>query len=120
MESNSKLPEGFSYDELVRALLERFKPYLQEIIREELTALNNDLQPEKKQVAGKSAMTALEPEVADNGRYSLTETCKILELSKTTMIRHTKNNAIKFGIRKSNGRRFYTGTDIKKFWRAQY
>ena len=66
------------------------------------------------------AMTATEPEVVDTGRYSTTETCKLLKLSFNTVMKYTKEGQIKHGVRKSNGRKFYTGTDIKKFWKASY
>lgn len=65
-------------------------------------------------------MIATEPEVVDTGRYSLTEICDILRLSRNTVLKYTENGHIKCGIRKSNGRKFYTGTDIKKFWKSSY
>lgn len=65
-------------------------------------------------------MTNLEPEVSDNGRYSITEAAKVLGLHRNTLLLHTDQCSIRCGIRKANGRKFYTGADIKKFWKAQY
>ncbi len=99
---------------------EEFWSKLRVIVREELEDLYNATEQEKTQAARNSTITALEPEVVDNARYSLSETCKILNLSIKTVLKYTEQGAIKCGIRKSNGRKFYTGTDIKKFWKAQY
>lgn len=65
-------------------------------------------------------MTAIEPEVAETGRYSITETCKVLKLSFNTVTKYTDQGAIKCGIHKSNGRKFYTGSEIRKFWKSSY
>ncbi|WP_159522957.1 helix-turn-helix domain-containing protein [Sunxiuqinia indica] len=64
-------------------------------------------------------ITPLEPEVAETGRYSVTETCKILGIHRKTLQRHTDEMAIKCGIRRSNGRKFYKGDEIKRYWKAQ-
>jgi len=99
---------------------EEFWNKLRVIVREELEDLYNTTEPEKTKVARNSTITATEPQVADTGRYSVTETSKHLGIHRTTLLLHTNNNAIRCGIRKANGRKFYTGTDIKKFWKAQY
>lgn len=65
-------------------------------------------------------MTATEPQVADTGRYSVTEAAKALGVHRTTLFQHTKAGAIKCGIRKSNNRKFYTGADIKRLWKSSY
>lgn len=65
-------------------------------------------------------MTNTEPEVADNGRYSLSETCKVLKLSIKTVLKYTDTGDLKHGIHKHNGRKFYKGSEIKKFWKASY
>lgn len=64
-------------------------------------------------------MTVTEPDVIETGRYSSKEACEKLGISKPTLWAHTNSGKIRFGIRKSNGRKFYTGADIKKYWKAQ-
>lgn len=64
-------------------------------------------------------MTSLQPQCDQNGRYSHSETCNILGISSKTLYRHSPEK-IKFGMRKSNGRRFYLGSEIIKYWRSQY
>lgn len=118
MESNFKLPEGFSYDELVKALLERFKPYLQEIIREELSILNKDLPIDKPKT--RLSIVDTEPQVADNGRYNVAKACQVLGISRKTLYKYCELGLISYGIRKANGRKFFIGSAIKKLWRAQY
>lgn len=63
-------------------------------------------------------MTPLEPQVADTGRYSITETCKLLGVTIKTIIKYTDQGDLKCGIRKANGRKFYTGSEIRKFWKV--
>ncbi|MGV8092492.1 MAG: helix-turn-helix domain-containing protein [Mangrovibacterium sp.] len=65
-------------------------------------------------------ITSLEPNAVDTGRYSQNETCEILGISRVTLWSHTNAGLIKFGIRKSNRRKFYTGFEIKRYWKAQY
>jgi predicted site-specific integrase-resolvase len=65
-------------------------------------------------------MTTTEPIVSDSGRYPTMEACEILKISYKTLIKYTDQGAIKCGIRKSNKRKFYTGSEIKKFWKASY
>lgn len=65
-------------------------------------------------------MTPTEPKCAPTGRYSITETCAILGISRATLWRLTKAQAIKFGLRRCNGRKFFLGGDIIQLWRACY
>lgn len=64
-------------------------------------------------------MTNTEPQVIDTGRYSHNQTCAILKISSKTLYRHSENGSIQFGLHPANGRRFYTGRDIKRYWKAQ-
>lgn len=64
-------------------------------------------------------MTALEPKASDTGRYSKTEAAGLLGVSIKTLDRYTASGMIKCGYRRANGRRFYTGKEIKRFWLAQ-
>lgn len=62
-------------------------------------------------------ISAEEPKVADNGRYTATETCKALGIHRDTLTRYRKSGRIKATYRKIDGRRVYTGSEIKKIWR---
>ena len=61
-----------------------------------------------------------EPQVSPTARYSIGEAAQILGVHRNTLRRHTNTGptGIDCSFRKSNGRRFYTGKDIVKFWRA--
>lgn len=65
-------------------------------------------------------MTPTEPQCAPTGRYSIAETCALLGISRSTLFRLTKAQAIKFRLRKCNSRKFYLGSDILQCWRACY
>lgn len=64
-------------------------------------------------------MTALEPEVSLTGRYSIGEASKILGINRSTLRRYTNAGYIKCGFRRESARRFYLGSEILRFWRAQ-
>ena len=63
-------------------------------------------------------MIPTEPKVALTARYSLEETAQILGVHPNTVIRYAKQGKIRFGIRRTNRRKFYTGQEILRFWRA--
>ena len=63
-------------------------------------------------------MKAEEPKVALTGRYSTRETTEVLGITKDTLRKYRREGKIKFGVRKANGRPFYTGAEIMKLWRA--
>lgn len=65
-------------------------------------------------------MVTEEPKIPDNGRYSVAETAKILGIHRDTLRRHTESRDIKFGLRRTNGRKFYLGSEIKRYWRSSY
>ena len=60
-----------------------------------------------------------EPKVADYGRYSIDETCKLLGIHRNTLLRWSKAGIIRFSIRRGTMRKFYLGREIKRFWRAE-
>ena len=65
-------------------------------------------------------ITATEPEVTDTGRYSVKEAASALNISTRTLLNHTNEGLINYEIRKSNGRKFFYGYEIKRYWRAKY
>lgn len=64
-------------------------------------------------------MTSTEPNVSESGKYSVTETCQILHIHRNTLQHYTDEKLIKAGVRRSNGRKYYTGSEIKRFWTTQ-
>ena len=64
-------------------------------------------------------MTPTVPNVSPDGRYSIKETCEILGIHPNTLYYHTNKHNIKYGVRKTNMRRFYTGRDILNFWHRE-
>ncbi len=65
-------------------------------------------------------MTALEPQVVDAGRYSANETAEALGIHRNSLKNYTEQGLIRPGVRIANGRKFYTGAEIKKFWKAKF
>jgi hypothetical protein len=65
-------------------------------------------------------MTPTEPTIPDNARLSLTQAAALLDVHRNTLYNHTKQNKIRVGYRRANGRPFYTGRAIKQYWRAQW
>ena len=63
-------------------------------------------------------MTAEEPRVSNEGRYSVTQTCAALGIHKNTLRAYTAKGYIKYGVRRGTCRKFYAGSEIKRFWKA--
>lgn len=63
-------------------------------------------------------ITPEEPRVAPTGRYNITDTCRLLGICRNTLRRYTEEGKIKCGFRRSNMRKFYSGMEILKLWRA--
>lgn len=120
MDNPKIVAEGFTCEELAEALMVKLKPFIQESIREELAKMQEDIQPLRSNEKHKGQMTSLEPEVIDTGRYPSKVTAKILQIHPNTLLNHSKSGQIKCGISKANGRKFYTGSEIKRFWKASY
>ena len=64
-------------------------------------------------------VTSIPPIVSNGGRYTIDETCKILCIHRTTLRRYTESGLIKCGDRRESGRKFYLGSEIMRFWKAQ-
>ncbi len=64
-------------------------------------------------------MTPIEPQLNVAGRYTSAETCRLLGIHRNTLNNYTKAGMIECGYRRATTRRFYLGSDILKFWRAQ-
>ncbi|MGM9759302.1 MAG: MerR family DNA-binding transcriptional regulator [Parabacteroides sp.] len=61
-----------------------------------------------------------EPVVKPAGRYGAIEAAKVLGIHRNTLRNYTEQGLIKFGVRRSTGRKFYLGSDLLKFWKAQF
>lgn len=64
-------------------------------------------------------MTSEEPKVSAEGRYSVGQTCTLLGIHRNTLRRYTEEGRIKCGFRRMDARKFYTGREITRLWRAQ-
>lgn len=64
-------------------------------------------------------ITAIEPNVSATGRYSVGETSAALGIHRNSLRRYTEQGLIKCGFRRPTARKFYLGSEIIKFWKAQ-
>lgn len=64
-------------------------------------------------------ITAIEPKVESAGRYSVAQASEALGIHRNTLRNYTEQGLIKCGFRKKTARKFYLGSEILKFWRAQ-
>jgi len=62
-------------------------------------------------------ITAEEPKVADTGKYSMTQAAKALGIHTNTLLNYVKQGRIRHSVRRTNGRKCFTGYELKKFWR---
>ena len=58
------------------------------------------------------------PDVADGACYTIGETAKILGVYRDTLRKHADNGFIKYGKNRNNGRKFFRGSEIKRYWKA--
>lgn len=65
-------------------------------------------------------MTATQPEVTATGRYSIQDTATQLGISKRTVERYIEEKKLKAQVRKLNGKKYVTGTEILKVWNQTY
>lgn len=61
-------------------------------------------------------MITTEPDVKLTDKYSVTQTSKLLDISRQTIYRDMNSGNLKFKLSKSNNRRILSGKDIKKYW----
>ncbi len=60
-----------------------------------------------------------EPKIVTTAKYSISEVAEILGVTTATINRWTAKGMIHAGRRRLNGRRFWTGAEILRAWRAQ-
>lgn len=64
-------------------------------------------------------ITAIEPNVSATGRYSVNEASEALGIHRNSLRRYTEQGLIKCGFRRATTKKFYLGSEIIKFWKAQ-
>lgn len=57
--------------------------------------------------------------VKADGRYTVSETCQALCICRDSLRKYTQAGLIKYGLRRETGRKFYLGSEILRFWKAQ-
>lgn len=63
-------------------------------------------------------MISIEPNITATGRYTIGEAADALGVHRNTLRRYALAGAIKFGIRRTNNRMFFTGAEILRFWKT--
>lgn len=64
-------------------------------------------------------MSSAKPEVCNDGRYTVKQTCELLGIkSRNTLRSYVAQGLIKEGRRRTNDRPFYLGSEIIKCWAA--
>ena len=63
-------------------------------------------------------MTNEEPKVADAGRYTMTETCKVLGIHRNTLRRWLQAGKMKVKFRRIDNRKVIESAEIKRAWRV--
>ncbi len=61
-------------------------------------------------------ITMKRPEVNPAGRYSISETSRLLGIGRGTLLSWTKQGYIKCQYHRIGYRKFYTGTEIVRCW----
>jgi len=65
-------------------------------------------------------MITTEPQVDPRGLYGLKDAAAALMVAPSTITRAVNLNTIECSIRRSNGRRVFTGQNIINYWRLTY
>lgn len=63
-------------------------------------------------------MIKVKPSVNPQGRYQISDTAGALEVHISTVDRWTRAGIMKCGIRRTNGRRVWTGEEIIRVWQT--
>lgn len=61
-------------------------------------------------------MITEEPKIKANQRFELREAAEVLDVSPSTIIRWTKVGILSAAIRRTNGRRIWSGAELIKCW----
>lgn len=58
-------------------------------------------------------------DVVDSGQYCIKEAAKKLGISRETLRRHTDKGNIRVNRHRYTGKKYYTGTELRRFWGAK-
>lgn len=65
-------------------------------------------------------MTIDPPKVTPDQRYSIVQACKVLQISRATLFRASrlgaKQGGIDYKVSKRNGKKYYLGREILRYW----
>ena len=65
-------------------------------------------------------MVQEEPKVSAKARYSAVEAASLLGVHRSTLLRYVKSGKLHFNVRTATSRRYFTGAEILRLWRASY
>ena len=63
-------------------------------------------------------MVSLQPNLNEAVRYSANEASAALGIHRNSLRNYEKAGLIKSGMHRANGRKFYTGREIIRFWKS--
>ena len=64
-------------------------------------------------------MIKTEPIVELTAKYELRDACGIMGVTASCLAKWTEKGVVKCGRKKLNGRRFWTGAELLRAWKAQ-
>lgn len=65
-------------------------------------------------------MTAERPRVAKSGRYTISESARLLKVSRTTLYRLIGEGELKVMIRRHTLRKYISGAELLKLWEGDW
>ena len=65
-------------------------------------------------------MVTTPPNIPLSARLELREAAEALGVDKSSIQRWTKDGRLACGIKKSNNRKFWLGSELIRFWKASY
>lgn len=65
-------------------------------------------------------MRVIMPQIADDSKYTVCQASEVLGVHRDTIRRWVNSCLLKPRFSKINGRKFFLGKDLKKFWMTQY
>lgn len=60
------------------------------------------------------------PKIDPSARLELREAAAALNVDKSTIQKWTKDQRLRCGVKKSNGRKYWLGSELIRFWKAEY
>ncbi|MBO6083202.1 MAG: helix-turn-helix domain-containing protein [Bacteroidales bacterium] len=65
-------------------------------------------------------MRNTQPLIDPAAHLELREAALALDVHKSTVLRWTRTGKLRCGIKRLNGRKYWTGAELIRFWRAEY